>query len=273
MVSSSSPTVVVVRAEAWRANMSKSWLLHDGPSIGELREVLMRFLRSVGVVAGLVSAMGCGGVTVREVSPASPHSLRAITVERIQGCATEFGKELESGSYNIHSIVKVDPDGYKQGVEMEGIPDTAPNLATCVRLAVQDMEIPASVFNLRSNHSTASTNAPTVEQRSLMGNPAVVVIVVVGLGEIAIEAGAYTILLGVTVKVLEKAAEDVEEKGWKAVCIAKYAACVAAVGTWKRGNHLGISRCASCLETCKKEESWPSDIGNGSCEFWKRNWK
>ena len=58
------------------------------------------------------------------------------------------------------------------------------------------MAIPSAVFNMRSR-SVASTNEQTPEQRALMGNPALIVIVVVGLGEIAIEAGAATIALRV----------------------------------------------------------------------------
>ena len=251
--------------------------LHDCSGTGQQREALMRFLGSMGVVVSAVSALGCGGVTVREVSPASPHSMSAITVERIQGCANEFGKELESGSYNIHPIVKVDTDGYKRGVEMTGIPDTAPNLAICMRLAVQDMAIPASVFNLRSTHAAASTNASTVEQRSMLGNPAIVVVVVVGLGEIVLEAGAYTVLFAVTVKVVEKAADDVAELAkrgkWFEGCKAHYAACIATtLGGPLAGNHYKSTLCDTCFRRCDFDKAWPSAVGNGSCEYWTPDW-
>ena len=232
---------------------------------------MKRVLLSLVGIMGLGCGSGLGEVTVQESSSAHPH-LPTITAERLQQCFSIYGGQLQPGRHYFNPVVEVNRDGMSRRVETPDMPDTAPDFAACTRIALSDMSIPDGILSLRRTQATA-TNEVTPEQRSYMGNPAVAVVVVVGLSEIVLEAGAYTVLFGVTVKVLEKAAEDVEEEGWKAACIAKYAACIAAVGTFKRGNHLGISRCASCLEACKEEQSWPSDIGNGSCEFWKRNWK
>ncbi len=176
---------------------------------------MVRFVRSLGVVMGLGLA-GCGGVIVREVSPANSRVLPAITVERIQACTAEYGGQLEPGRYNFNPVVKVDTDGVTRGVEIPEIPDTAPDLAACMRIALRDMAIPASVFNMRPTPS-ASTDKLTAEQRSFVGNPVVVVVVVVEVGEIILEAGAITILFAATVKVVDKVAEDVLEaaKRWR----------------------------------------------------------
>jgi hypothetical protein len=172
----------------------------------------------MGVVMGLGSAAGCGGVTVHQVSPASPHTFPAITVERIQQCVVEHGEQLGPGNYNFHPVVEVDPNGITHGVETLGIPHTAPDLAGCMHSALRDMAIPASIFTMRPTQS-ASTNEPTVEQRSYVANPAVVVVVVVvvEVGEIVLEAGAITILFATTVKVVEKAKDDVLDaaKRWR----------------------------------------------------------
>ena len=222
-------------------------------------------------VAGLAfcsCGSGLGEVTVQDVSSADP-SLPHITVSRLQNCFSIYGGQLQPGRHHFNPVVEVDRDGMRRSVKTPDMPDTAPDLAACTRVALGDMTIPSSMLNMRSTQSVASTSAPTSAQRLYLGNPAVAAVVVVGLSEIVLEAGAYTILFGVTVKVLEKAVED----GWKAVCIAKYAACIAAVGTWKRGNHLGASRCNTCMEACLDVHEWPSSIGNGSCEFWKPKWK
>ena len=144
-----------------------------------------------------------------------------------------------------------------------------------MRKAFADMPVSEDLIFKGAAELKSRRDQASAEQRSLVGSPVVVVVggVVIVVSELVLEAGAYTIMFAVTVKVVEKAAEDVAEEGWKAVCIAKYAACIAAVGTFKRGNHLGESRCNSCMVVCLDNRDWPSSIGNGSCEFWKRNWK
>lgn len=236
-----------------------------------------------GTLAGLLAAVtACGGVKVHEFAPVGAISLQPITVERIQGCADEFGGQLNRGDYKFHPIVQVDTDGVKRGVEIEGIPDTAPDLAACMRIALRDMTIPSEVFNLRQTPLTASTNEPTKEQRSYLGHPVVVVVVVVGLGEIVLEAGAATILFAVTVKVVEKAKDDVAElakrrRNPKDECAEHYAKCMFTASGDTDGNHWKQSLCGICASTCvnnvvNKGGSWPSQVGNGSCEYWKPLW-
>jgi len=222
-------------------------------------------------------ALGCGSgleqVTVQELSSTNPYVIPNITVERLQKCVSDYAGQLEPGHYRLQPEVKVDRDGIRWGVSMAGLPDETSGFAGCTRIVLNEMAISREILNSGLSENSASTNDVTEAQRSYMVSPAVAaVVVVVGLSEIVLEAGAYTILFAVTVKVVEKAAEDVEEEGWRAVCIAKYVACTAASAR-KGGNHWGASRCATCLETCRQQQSWPSEIGNGSCEFWKRNWK
>lgn len=162
---------------------------------------------------------GLGQVTVQEVSSDNP-SLPNMTVDRIQGCFATYGGQLGPGRHQFNPVVEVNQDGVKRGVSTPDMPDTAPDLAACTRIALSDMAIPSAVFQMRKAQSTASTNASTVEQRSLVGNPGVVVVVVVvevALAEIVLEAGAITILFATTVKVVDDAKDDVLEaaKRWK----------------------------------------------------------
>jgi len=231
----------------------------------------MRFWRSMVVVVGCGATAGCGGVTVHEVSPASPNSLPAITIARIQGCTAEFGKQLEPGSYNFNPIVEVDRDGYKRGVEMSGVPDTAPDLAACMRIALNDMAIPASVFNMRSTQS-ASTDEPTKEQRTLLGNPAVVVavVVVVEVGEIVLEAGAITILFATTVKVVDNAKDDVMDlaKRWRPKPNKNRCLDAAAGGTY-----MWRAFCDSLANDVDREACWARDLESEQNKRGWCNWK
>jgi hypothetical protein len=246
--------------------------------MGELREVLMRKRLWVGI-AGLAlcsCGSGLGEVTVQEVSSSDP-SLPHITVDRLQKCFSDHGGQLLPGRHQFNSVVEVDRNGMKWGVSTPNMPDAAPDLAACTRIALQDMAIPSSVFNLRSTQSAALSNEVTPAQRSFMGNPAVAVVVIVGLSELVFEAGAYTILFAVSVKVVEKAAKDiaekVEEEGWKAKGAAHYATCMATTVAGKSGNHWQQTRCGICLAACTEENGWPDEVGNGSCEYWRRNWR
>lgn len=113
-------------------------------------------------------------------------------------------------------------------------------------------------------------------QRAYLGSPALVVVVVVGLSEIAFEAGAYTILFAVTVEVVDRAAKDVAEaakKGrWFDKCVLHYDACMATPVGDDIGNHQKMSRCGTCFERCQSTHTWPVHSGNGSCEYWRRGW-
>lgn len=173
--------------------------------------------------------------------------------------------------------LEVTPDGSVIAVHAGDIPKTAPDFAACARDALSNMVVPDVIFNLRRTNANATPVQATPEQRTLLGSPVVVVVVVVGMSEVVLEAGAYTILFAVTVKVVEKVgkdiAEKVEEEGWKAQCIAHYVACMGTATAAKAGNHIKQTRCGICLAICKNKETWPSDAGNGSGEYWQRNWK
>jgi hypothetical protein len=149
---------------------------------------------------------------VQAVSSPDP-SLPRITVSRLQNCVSIYGGQLPPGRHHFNPIVKVDQDGMRRGVETPDMPGSAPDFAACTRIALGEMTVPSSVFNMGTTQSAASTNAVTPAQRLYVGNPAVAVIVVVGLSEIVLEAGAYTILFAVTVKVVEKAKDDVGGPG------------------------------------------------------------
>jgi hypothetical protein len=219
---------------------------------------------------GLVGAMsfGCGGSapTIRQRAPTADRpGIPRITAERLQECVREYGDQLEGGSWAFGPTIQVDSEGYVVNVDDGGVPKTAAELAACTRSAWTDMAIPSSVFDLRAKQ-LASTNEPTVEQRSYSSHPAVVVIVVVGLGEIALEAGAITILFAVTVKVVDKAVDDVAEAAKKWRPKPTLNRCLdAAAG----GGALWENLCNAFRSSVERAECWDKNLLS---EQMKRNW-
>jgi hypothetical protein len=240
----------------------------------------------LGTMPLMFSPLGCGSglgrVTAQELGPGGPFSVPGTTVDHLKGCVAEYGEQLEPGRYAFNPIVELEQSGIKRRIQTPNMPHSAPDLAACTRIALQGMAIHPSIFNRRSTESVATTNEPSMAQRSYIGSPVLVVVVVVGLSEIVLEAGAYTILFAVTVKVLDKAKDDVAEvlkrtpitdgDDNKNDCAERYAVCMATHVSRKDGNHWQQTRCGNCLLLCTSKNSWPSAVGNGSCEYWTPRW-
>lgn len=194
-----------------------------------------------------------------------------IFVEKAKECVAEYGGQLEPQHYRFDSKIDVDEDGYKQNVMIDGIPTTAPDLGACMRNALREMPIAEEPFHQGVKSLKYQRAEALAEQRRLMSHPVVIVVagVTIIVSEVALEAGAVTILFAVTVKVVEKVAEDIAEGG-KAHCAAHYATCMGTSSSKKNGNHWRQSRCGMCARVCVRNEGiWPTEIGNGSCEYWK----
>ena len=215
---------------------------------------------------------GCGSgidsVAVRPGAPKDGLAMPRITEERMQACVTEYAKQLEAGDWAFRPTIEVAQNGRFIGVDDGGIPNTAADFASCTRDALSNMVVPDVIFNLRTAGANAEPTSATAEQRMQMGSPAVVVVVVVGLSELVFEAGAYTILFAVTVKVVEKAADDVADLARRSPplpdeqddCAESYAQCIASPAGRARGNHWNETRCATCRAVCQKEKSWPARV-------------
>jgi hypothetical protein len=224
----------------------------------------------LGSMALALMPLGCGGMepTIRQQqSPTPEHpAVPPKTAERLQECVKEHGYQLEGGPWAFSPTIQVDREGYVVNVNAGEMPKTAPDLAACTRIALGDMAIPSYFFNLRQKQSDTATSESTMAQRSYMGSPAVVVVVVVGLSEIVLEAGAVTILFAVTVKVVDKAVDDVADlvkrrRIWRDQCADDYTDCIASPAGRARGNHWNMTRCGTCREVCEKNEGiWPSTV-------------
>ncbi len=245
--------------------------------------MMKRFMRSIGVIVGLGSTTvgvvpGCsnhlGPVVATQNVGTDRTRFPAIFVEKAKECVAEHGAKLPPGHLVLNSTVEVDEDGLKWDVTIDNVPETASDFGACMRIALQDLPIAESLLREGAEKLRVQRAEALAEQRRLVGHPVVIVVagVTIVVSEVVLEAGAVTILLAVSVKVVEKAAKDIAEEGWKAKCAAHYAACMATNSARKVGNHLGQTRCGICARVCVENEEWPFEVGNGSCEYWKRGW-
>ncbi len=189
----------------------------------------------IGLASFGLMLLGCGGSTTirQQQQPTSDHpAIPPITADRLQECVKDYGNQLEGGSWAFSPTLQVNQDGYVVDVKAGEIPNTAPDFAACTRSAIGDMAIPSWIFRMRPTESATSTNEPTRAQRSLMGNPAVVVIVVVEVvyTEIVIEAGIGTILFATTVQLVDDVAEAA--KKWRPKPTLNRCLDAAAGGTY-----------------------------------------
>lgn len=213
-------------------------------------------------------ASGLESVAVRPGAPKDGFAMPRITEERMRACVTEYAKQLDAGDWAFRPTIEVAQNGRFIRVNDGGIPNTAADFASCTRDALSNMVVPDVIFNLRVPGANADATSATAEQRTQIGSPAVVVVVVVGLSELVFEAGAYTILFAVTVKVVEKAADDVADWARRSPrladdeddCAEYYTQCIASPAGRARGNHWNETRCATCRAVCQKEKSWPARV-------------
>ncbi len=200
-------------------------------------------------------------------------NLPDIFVEKSKDCVSEFGKQLEPGHHRFDSKVEVDEDGVKWGVTIGGIPDTAPELAACLRVALANMPIADEPFRQGVETLKYRRQEALAEQKKLMGHPIVIVVagVTIVVGEVMLEAGAITILTAVSVELIDKASKDVAEllrrkrdRAWDE-CLNRYEACVAGPLYRDEGKHIKDSRCGLCLGICRSTGKWPPFVDIGPC--------
>ncbi len=225
------------------------------------------WLTMVGVMPGCGS--GLGPVTVTQMGGIDRPNFPDVFVEHAKECVSEHGKLLEPGRHRFDSTVDVDDEGVKWGVTIDGIPDTAADLGACLRIALANMPIADEPFRRGVETLNFRREEALAEQRKLVGHPIVLVIagVTIVVSEVALEAGAVTILLAVSVTVIDKASKDVAEMAKRGArgrssCVTGYVNCIMNGGSPFLGNNWNITRCATCQSVCENRtpKSWPSSV-------------
>lgn len=228
----------------------------------------------VAVMPGCGSGLGPVQATQNGGTIDHPN-LPDVLVEKAKDCVSEYGKQLEPGRHRFDSTVEVDEERVKWDVTIDGVPDTAPDLGACLRIALQDMPIAEEPFRQGVETLKYRRQEALAEQRKLVGHPVVIVIAgaTIVVGEVMLEAGAYTILFAVSVELIDKASKDVAElakRGFKK-CVTHYTACMAT-SLSNIGNHWKASVCNTCFDVCGRTGAWPANIGLGSCHYWEQGW-
>lgn len=223
--------------------------------------------------------MGCsnnlGAVTAIQHSRDDRPDAPRITVEKLKECVSTYGGQLEKMEHRFQPEIKVTAEGKIVEVVVDDIPGIAREFKTCVRQALNETEVPlAWLLRLRDLKETMEKEQASVDSKKFVGIPgtvqtgsAPVLVLVVGVAfaELALEAAGYTFLFAIGVTLVENA--------WRAECVMHYEACIFRGGQYKPGNHWTDSRCGTCMQKCRMDHEWPSSIGNGSCEYWRPDWK
>jgi hypothetical protein len=213
--------------------------------------------------------MGCGGV-VDDYSRA-PISERGLklpesTVARLQACADEYAPKLPSSSYKLSFDVAVDALGGVVEVKTVDMQPFNRDVDVCMILALRAMSVPASVLP-KGDAPLVSENTQTPASRGTLGT-VFIPIAVIAVAEIMLEAGAVTFLFAITLRL----ADAIARRSWKDECAEEYTKCMDTAVSGEDGNHIKQTRCAACVARCRIDQSWPSEVGNGSCEYRKRDW-
>jgi hypothetical protein len=181
--------------------------LRHSARIGQIASICL-----VVAVAGAFATTSCSSsmeqasVRYREQHQNRGHLLHDNTVERLQGCAEEFAEQVNENSVRVWATVQVDREGRIYKVTVDGVPETASDLAACTRVTLQDMTVPP--LPLRSESKQETTSVPTKPKGNELAHPAVLVEVAILLGEFAAQHGAKTILYAVTIQVVAAVAVE-----------------------------------------------------------------
>lgn len=181
------------------------WMKH---AIVNMMRMALSWMSVIGVAACLMLAFvpfGCAGsietapLRYREQHQNARHLLPDITVERLQACVEEHASQLEPQPYRVEAKVQVDQEGRKQDIVVGGIPDSAPDLAACTRIALRDMALPGSLRQLRGEETIGMANGQIVPRGNEIGNPIVLVELGSALAEFVAAHGGRMVIYAVTV--------------------------------------------------------------------------
>ncbi|HRI72039.1 MAG TPA: hypothetical protein PK156_47730 [Polyangium sp.] len=223
----------------------------------------------------LVAVVGLGAACSNRLEPVTATqkvgmgrtSFPDISVEHTKDCVAEHGARLEAGDLALNATVEVTEEGQRD-VTIVGIPNTAPDFGACMRNVLYDMPIAEEPFRKGLELLKYRRQETNAAQRFLVGHPVVIVVagVTIVVSEIVLEAGAVTILTAVTVKVVEKAADDVAEAiknrriPWKDACTTHYENCIESPAGRARGNVWNQTRCGLCKRSCDLRKIWPPAV-------------
>lgn len=245
-----------------------------------------KWLTAVGLLGASVMGfmpMGCssnlGRVTAIQSVQNDRPDVPGITVEKLKECVSTYGGQLEKMEHRFQPEIKVTAEGKIVEVVVDDIPGIARDFKICVQQALNETDVPlAWLLRMRELKEAMDKEQASVDSKKFVGipgkvtigsSPLIVAVVGIAFAELALQAAGYTFLFAIGVTLVH----ELGKNAWRAECAAHYEACILRGGQYKNGNHWTDSRCGTCLAACTREDGWPSSIANGSCEYWRPDWK
>lgn len=186
------------------------------------------------------------------------------TVEGLQGCVDNHADELMEGPHHVKAHMQVDSEGRKLDFKVTGIPENAPNLAACTRIALQGMTVPMQDLPLRPDETATATNEQTVPRGNEVANPIVVWEIGTALAEFVAAHGGRVILYTVTIEVVGSAGMVgtmwyLKRRQKKKTCQEHLSDCLMTPTNDKQGNNWNTRRCLTCFDRCE-DGNWPASV-------------
>ncbi len=137
-------------------------------------------------------------------------NLPDIFVEKAKDCVAQDAWQMDPGRVVLRSTLEVNEDSDKVGVTIADIPDKAPDFGACMRNVLRDMPIAEAPFQqgvgtLKYLREHAGDGDDAL-RRFIEVIPGVPIVE----SELVLEAEGYTVVLPVTVKVVDKQVKQID---------------------------------------------------------------
>ena len=188
----------------------------------------------------------------------------------------EYGDQLDGRAFAFYPKMKVNQDGRVTEVYAGNVPETAPDLAACIRITLREMSVPEWMLKIRPAQNMHPPEGSTEALRKEMANPVVVAwALLILFAELTIEVEGIEVALMVSLEVVAATAEVLETLRKKSnaerKCQRELNECLmTSTNDWD-GNNWNEKRCLTCFGICKQSGEWPKSVpisdGGGSCSY------
>jgi Novel toxin 16 len=159
---------------------------------------------------GCTNRLGPVYATQTAGGPDNPN-LADNMIEHTKECMETYGWQLATGRTLLESKVDLNESGDNVNVTIMGIPETAPDFGACIRNVLRDITVPEQSFReavarlkYRREHVVAAD--------SVVNLPGVTIAASVPIlsSDLVLEVDAYSIVLQVSVKVVDKVVKPID---------------------------------------------------------------
>jgi hypothetical protein len=227
----------------------------------------MRVLRSIlaaALAAALVVLMmglpACGGEDVAvshpDPQPSGVPGLPDATVAAIRGCARRAGHH-KGDTFAFQFEAEVTESGRMDRVRLKDSYPRDTGFESCLTDAIERMQVPPFVVQKVLDRA----GAVSPESRALIGNPLLLVLLVLDSSVVVEEA---TFMVAVTIAGTADLIESISKRRRRAKCNKPYLECLKYRNQpeWNRATYGDKKDCLSCLIQCTeqtKDGTWPED--------------